>query len=63
MSSWSQLRGTDAWSWTILNHSHSSFTCLTHLALEAGEHVLRVAPREPVHIDLFAVTDNPGIFE
>lgn len=28
-----------------------------------GEHVLKLAPRESMYVDLVAVTDNPGLFD
>ena len=40
-----------------------SLICLQPVKLTAGEHTLKLAPREPIHLDLIAITDNPGIFE
>lgn len=59
-----QLRVGTAWSWCLAAQNRSmSLICLQHFEFAAGEHVVKLAPREPVSVDLVAMTDNPGIFE
>jgi hypothetical protein len=58
------LSSGTAWTWSMLAHNRrQGLTCLQSFALDAGDHVLSLAPREPVSVDLIAITDNPGIFE
>ena len=60
----SQLRSDTSWTWTMAAHNRKmSLICLQPVKLTAGEHTLKLAPREPIHLDLIAITDNPGIFE
>jgi hypothetical protein len=59
-----QLRATASWGWSLAAHnSQMSLICLQAFELAAGDHIVKLAPREPVHIDLVAVTDNPGLFD
>jgi hypothetical protein len=59
-----QLRSAASWAWSMAAHnSQMSLICLEAFELIAGEHVLKLAPRESMHIDLVAITDNPGLFE
>ena len=59
-----QLRSAASWAWSMAAHnSQMSLICLEAFELAAGEHVLKLAPRESMHIDLVAITDNPGLFE
>jgi len=59
-----QLRSAASWAWSMAAHnSKMSLICLEAFGLAAGEHVLRLAPREAIHIDLIAIADNPGLFE
>ncbi len=60
----SQLRSSASWAWSMTAHnSKMSLICLEGFELTAGEHVLKLAPRESMHIDLIAITDNPGLFD
>jgi len=45
------------------HNSQMSLICLEAFELAAGEHVLKLAPRESMHVDLVAITDNPGLFD
>ena len=45
------------------HNSQMSLICLQAFELTAGEHALKLAPREPLHVDLIAITDNPGLFD
>ena len=59
-----QVRSATSWSWSMAAHNRKmSLTCLQAFDLAAGEHVLKLAPREPIYVDLVAITDNPGMFE
>jgi len=59
-----QLRSDTSWSWCMAAHNRSmSLICLESFDLKAGEHVLKLVPRESLSIDLVAVTDNPEMFE
>jgi len=59
-----QLRSAASWTWSMAAHnSQMSLICLQGFELTAGAHVLRLAPRESIHIDLIAITDNPGLFD
>ena len=59
-----QLRTTASWGWSMAAHNRKmSLICLQAFELAAGDHVVKLAPRESMHIDLVAVTDNPGLFD
>jgi hypothetical protein len=59
-----QLRSAASWIWSLAAHnSQMSLICLEAFELSEGEHVLKLAPRESLYIDLVAVTDNPGLFD
>ncbi|MFW9893276.1 MAG: hypothetical protein ACFFFO_13780 [Candidatus Thorarchaeota archaeon] len=59
-----QLRTAASWGWSLAAHnSKMSLICLQAFELAAGDHIVKLAPREPVHVDLVAVTDNPGLFD
>ncbi len=60
----SQLRSSPSWSWSLAAHNRAmSLICLQGFDLGAGKHVLKLAPRESIYIDLIAITDHPGLFE
>ena len=57
------LSGT-SWCWSMMSHNRKyRATRLQAFDLSAGEHVLRLAPRESLFVDLIAVTDNPAMFD
>jgi hypothetical protein len=59
-----QLRSDTSWVWSMAAHnSEMSLICLQAFDLAAGEHVLTLAPRQSLYLDLVAVTDNPEIFD
>ena len=59
-----KLRSTASWTWTMAAHNRQmSLICLQAFDLAAGEHVLTLAPRDSLDLDLIAITDNPGLFE
>ena len=59
-----QLRSAASWAWSMAAHnSKMSLICLQAFELTAGAHVLKLTPRKPMHIDLVAITDNPGLFD
>ncbi len=59
-----RLRSATSWAWSMAAHNRNmSLICLQAFDLSAGEHVLKLAPREAIYIDLVAITDNPGLFE
>jgi len=59
-----QLRIAASWGWSLAAHNRKmSLICLQAFELAAGEHVVKLAPRESLHVDLLAVTDNPGLFD
>jgi len=59
-----QLRVAATWSWCLAAQNRSmSLICLQSFELTAGDHVVKLSPRESVSIDLVALTDNPGAFE
>jgi hypothetical protein len=58
------LRSDTSWVWSMAAHNDQQrLTCLQPFRLTAGEHVLALAPRESVHVDLIAVTDDPRVFD
>lgn len=60
----SSLSISPEWGWSMAaQNGRSSFTCLQAFRLSEGEHVLRIAPRSPILLDLIAVTPNPGLFD
>ncbi|OGV81519.1 MAG: hypothetical protein A3K19_17220 [Lentisphaerae bacterium RIFOXYB12_FULL_65_16] len=59
-----QLRSATSWGWSMAAHNRAmSLICLQAFDLAAGEHVLKLAPRKAICVDLVAITDNPGMFE
>jgi hypothetical protein len=59
-----QLRVRTDWSWCMAAQNRAmSLICLQQFDLQAGEHVLKLAPREALYVDLVALTDNPTVFE
>ena len=59
-----QLRTATSWVWSMAAHNRRmSLICLQPFELAVGEHVLKLAPREPIYVDLVAITDNPGLFD
>ncbi|MHB8995490.1 MAG: right-handed parallel beta-helix repeat-containing protein [Armatimonadota bacterium] len=57
------LRSDTAWAWSMVSHNRQQrLTCLQPFKLKAGEHVLKLSPREPLYLDLIAVTTNPEPF-
>ena len=58
------LRSDGSWTWSMVAHNRQQrLTCLQPFKLAAGEHVLKLTPRESLYLDLIAVTTNPGLFE
>lgn len=59
-----QLRSDSTWTWSLAAHNRSmSLICLQAFDLNAGDHTLKLAPRESLYVDLIAITDHPGMFE
>jgi len=59
----SGLQSADRWVWALAAHNQNrASTTLQAFDLAAGEHVLKLAPRESIHVDLIAITENPGVF-
>ncbi len=57
------LRSDTSWTWSMVAHNRQqSLTCLQPFKLTAGEHVLKLTPRESLYLDLIAVTTDPGPF-
>lgn len=58
------LRSDASWVWSMTAHNDKQrLTCLQPFELTAGEHVLKLAPREPLYVDLIAITDDPRPFD
>jgi hypothetical protein len=58
------LRSDTSWTWSMVAHNREQrLTCLQPFKLKAGEHVLKLTPRESLYLDLIAVTTNPGMFD
>ena len=59
-----QVRSAASWTWSLAAHNRKmSLICLEPLKLRAGRHTLKLAPREPIYVDVIAVTDNPAPFD
>ena len=57
------LRAT-SWRWSLVARNRKQrLTRLQAFELSAGEHVLKLAPRESIYVDVIAVTDNPAMFD
>ncbi len=57
------LRSGATWTWSMVAHNRQQrLTCLEPFKLKAGEHVLKVTPRESLVLDLIAVATNPQLF-
>ncbi len=57
------VRSSTSWVWSMVAHNRQQrLTCLQPFKLKAGEHVLKLTPRESLYLDLIAVTTNPGRF-
>ena len=58
------LLSATSWGWSLVAHNRKQrLTRLHAFELSAGEHVLKLAPRESIYVDLIAVTDNPAMFD
>jgi hypothetical protein len=59
-----RLLSSTSWTWSLAAHNRQQrLTRLQSFDLSAGEHVLKLEPRESIYIDLIAITDNPGMFD
>ncbi len=57
------LRSDTTWTWSMVAQNRQQrLTCLQPFKLKAGEHVVKLAPRESLYLDLIAVTPNPAPF-
>jgi len=57
------LRSDTAWTWSMVAQNRQQrLTCLHPFKLKAGEHVVKLAPRESLYLDLIAITPNPAPF-
>ena len=57
------LRGDTSWTWCMAAQNQKmSLICLQPFKLAAGEHVLKLAPRESLYLDLIAIARNPRPF-
>ena len=58
------LLSDTSWCWSLTAHNRKQrLTRLQAFDLNAGEHVLKLASRESIYVDLIAVTDNPAMFD
>ena len=58
------LRSDTSWTWSMVAHNRKQrLTCLQPFKLKAGEHVLKLTPRESLYLDLIAVTTDPRVFD
>ncbi len=58
------LLSATSWTWSLAGHNRQQrLTRLQSFELSAGEHVLKLASRESIYVDLIAVTDNPAMFD
>ena len=53
----------DFWSWSPAHPGGGQFKRLKQYDLSAGTHIVRIAPREPLDLDLIAFATNPAPFE
>jgi len=59
-----RLRSAGSWTWSLAAHNREmSLICLQPFKLTAGEHVLKLAPRASIYVDLVAITDDPKLFD
>jgi hypothetical protein len=59
-----KLRTAPTWTWSLAAHNRKmSLICLQAFELSAGEHILKLSPRESIYVDLVAITDSPKLFE
>ncbi|MHC4403024.1 MAG: right-handed parallel beta-helix repeat-containing protein [Planctomycetota bacterium] len=58
------LLSATSWGWSLVAHNRKQrLSRLQAFELSAGEHVLKLAPRESIYVDMIAVTDNPAMFD
>lgn len=58
------LLSATSWGWSLAAHNRQQrLTRLQTFELSAGEHILKLAPRDSIHLDLIAITDNPAMFD
>jgi len=58
------LRSDASWVWSMAAHNNKQrLTCLQSFELAAGEHILKLVPRESLYVDLIAITDDPRLFD
>ena len=51
---------TNKWKWQVVKHHSRSPMAYK---LKKGRHTLTLAPRESLHLDLIAITNDPAVFE
>jgi len=57
------LRSDTAWTWSMVAQNRQQrLTCLQPFRLKAGEHIVKLTPRESLYLDLIAITPNPAPF-
>jgi hypothetical protein len=58
------LLSATTWGWSLAAHNRKQrLTRLQAFELNAGEHVVKLAPRDSIYVDMIAVTDNPAMFD
>jgi hypothetical protein len=58
------LLSATSWGWSLVAHNRKQrLTRLQAFDLNAGEHVLKLAPRDSIYVDLIAVTDDPAMYD
>ena len=58
------LLSATSWVWSLAAHNRKQrLTRLQAFELNAGEHVLKLAPRDSIYVDMIAITDNPAMYD
>jgi hypothetical protein len=58
------LLSDTSWVWSLAAHNRKQrLTRLQAFELDAGEHVLKLAARDSIYVDMIAITDDPAMFD
>jgi hypothetical protein len=57
------LHSGTSWTWSTAANNDKQLMRMKTLKLGKGKHTIKVMPREPLYLDMIAITKTPKIFE
>lgn len=57
------MQGDTRWSWCLAANNDQQLMRVKMFKLKKGKNKIEIMPREPVYLDMIAITDDPHIFE